>query len=258
MKPARNTYSELRRQDLLNRIILDGQATVFELSRDFAVSEVTIRGDLHALANQNLVIRTHGGAIATNRIPELSLWIRQQRQVQEKDRIGAFAAHMIHVGDAVFLDTSSTALAIARHLKNQREITIITNSLAVAQVLADNPGINTVMPGGTLQRDTLSLIGTEGLLILNRYNIQYGFFGAHGISDPEGLTDVSVAEAEVKQQVVSQCRQVIAILDGTKWGRVGAASFAPLQKVHSIITDQPGPENLVKTIQEYGVQIHIV
>lgn len=258
MKTGKNLYWEVRRQELLKRINQDGEATVEELSRDFAVSEVTIRGDLQALAGQNLVIRTHGGALAAGRLPELSLRIRQQRQAPEKERIGAYAAGLIHTGDAIFLDTSSTALAIARHLRGQREITVITNSLAVAEELAENPGVNTVMPGGTLQRDTLSLIGTEGLTILNRYNIRMGFFGAHGISDPEGLTDVSASEAEVKQQVVAQCRQVIAILDATKWGRVGAASFAPLGKIHSIITDQPGPDALAAAIQSYGIHIQIV
>ena len=125
-----------------------------------------------------------------------------------------------------FLDASSTALALAHALRQHRDLTILTNSLVVAQSMLDAPGVTVVMTGGALQRDTVSLMGTDGLAILRKYNIKTGFFGAHGLSFPEGLTDVSAGEAEVKRPVVAMCRQVVALIDATKWGRVGPASFA--------------------------------
>ena len=147
----------------------------------------------------------------------------------EKGRIGAAGAAMIMDGDAIFLDSSSTALAIAQSLKGRRYLSVVTNSLSIAQELLDAPGVNVVLLGGTLRRETASLVG-GGLDDLRQFNIQRGFFGAHGISLTEGLTDVSLEEAELKRPLVGMCRRVIATLDGTKWGRVGLDSFAALAK----------------------------
>jgi DeoR/GlpR family transcriptional regulator of sugar metabolism len=255
---VKSLYPQLRRQDLLNRINQEGQVAVSDLSREFGVSEVTIRADLQTLADQNLVVRTHGGAVAANRLPEISLSLRRQQQITEKAHIGAAAAAMIEFGDAVFLDTSSTALAIIPYLRQHRDITILTNSLAVSQALVDIPGIPVVMPGGTMQRDTLSLVGVDGLEMLRKFNIQKGFFGAHGLSHPEGLTDVSAAEAEVKQAVLAMCRQVIAVIDSTKWGRVGLASFARIDEIQTIISGESPPSDLLKQIQTSGATFILV
>ena len=148
---------------------------------------------------------------------------------------------MIRDGDAIVLDSSSTALAIAQHLKYHRYLTVITNSLTVAQELLDAPGVTVVLPGGTVRRDTASLVGTDGLALLSPLNLQKGFFGAHGITLAEGLTDVSAEEAEVKRPLVGMCRQVIAVVDATKWGRLGLASFASLEEVNTIVTDSHAP-----------------
>ena len=111
------------------------------------------------------------------------------------------------------------------------------------------------MPGGILQRDTVSLVGTEGLAWLKKLNIQKGFFGAHGLSLAEGLTDVSTAEARVKRHMTGLCRQVIAVLDASKWGRVGLASFARLNELHSVITNSQAPEALVQAVRAAGITV---
>jgi DeoR/GlpR family transcriptional regulator of sugar metabolism len=248
-----------RRHDILDNVLRTGRASVADLSQAFGVSEVTIRGDLQMLAEQGLLVRTHGGAIPANRLsPELSLALRRQQQTLAKDHIGEAGAALIEDGDAVWLDTSSTALAIARHLTHHRHVTVITNSIAIVQELADHPNLDVVVPGGRLRRETASLIGVDGLDFVRRFNIQKGFFGAHGLTVDEGLTDVSVDEAEVKQVLVGLCRQVVAVLDATKWGRVGLASFAPLDQIDTIITDQSAPPGLVAQVQAAGVDVLLV
>lgn len=245
-----------RRHDILDRVQRDGRASVADLSQAFDVSEVTIRGDLQALAEQGLIVRTHGGAIPANRLSrDLSLALRRQQQVLAKDHIGEAGAAQIADGDAVFLDTSSTALAIARHLTQHRFVTVITNSIAIVQELTDYPNLEVVAPGGRLRRDTFSLVGTDGLAMLNQFNIQKGFFGAHGITLDEGLTDVSADEADVKRVLVGMCRQVIAVLDTTKWGRVGLASFASLNQISTIITDCDAPADLVAQVRASDVTV---
>jgi len=259
MRTTKDLYLEERRQEILRRVNQEERVSVAELSQQFGVSEVTIRSDLQALAERNLVVRTHGGALPSARgLYDLSLALRRQRQVQEKSRIGEAGAALVADGDAIFLDSSSTALAIAQHIRHHRHLTVVTNSLAVAQDMLDAPGVTVVMVGGTLRRDTASMVGTDGLEMLRKFNIQTGFFGAHGISLAEGLTDVSADEAEVKRPLVAMCRQVVAVLDATKWGRVGLASFAHLEQVDCIISDVHAPADLVAHMRELGIKVILV
>ena len=252
-------YPEERRQEILRQVSQQGRVSVAELGRQFGVSEVTIRADLQALADCNLLVRTHGGAVpASQGLYDLSLALRREQHAQEKSRIGEAGAALVADGDAIFLDSSSTALAIAMHLKSRRHLTIITNSLAVAQEMLGAPGVTVVTPGGTVRRDTASLVGTDGLEMLRKFNIQKGFFGAHGINLPEGLTDVSSDEAEVKHPLVDMCRQVIAVLDATKWGQVGLASFARLEQIDTVITDVHAPADLVEQVRSLGVEVILV
>jgi DeoR family transcriptional regulator of aga operon len=258
MESTFDLYPAERQQRILSLLNQNGRTSVSELSQMFRVSEVTVRADLQTLAAQNLIVRTHGGAVLAPRAPELSLMLRRQQKVQEKKRIGAVAAEFVSNGDAVFLDASSTALALAHHLRKYRDLTILTHSLVVAQALLEAPGVTVVMTGGILQRDTVSLMGTDGLAILRKYNLKSGFFGAHGLSFPEGLTDVSAGEAEVKREVVSMCRQVVALIDANKWGRVGPASFAHPQNIHIIITDEQAPAGLVEQARSLGTRVVLI
>jgi DeoR/GlpR family transcriptional regulator of sugar metabolism len=250
-------FPEERRLAILKLLNQEGRASVNDLSQEFGVSEVTIRTDLQALASRSLILRTHGGAVPVNRNFALSLDVRRIEQTVEKDRIGSAAASMIENGEAIFLDTSSTSLAVARYLDKHRDLTVLTNSLALAHLLLDLPNVTVVMPGGILQRDTVSLVDINELGMLRRFNIQKGFFGAHGLTAAEGLTDVSAAEAEVKREMIKMCRQVIAILDATKWGRVGLASFAWMQDIHEIITDRNAPADQVEKARRHGLKVHL-
>lgn len=255
---CKDLFPEERRLEIMKLLGRDGRVSVADLSQQFCVSEVTIRADLQLLSDQSLIVRTHGGAVPANRSPDLSLTLRRQQQVSEKERIGAAGATLVNNGEAIFLDTSSTALALAQHLKGHRDLTIISNSLAIAHSLLDTAGITVVMPGGIMQRETMSLIGTNGLDFLSRFNIRKGFFGAHGITVQEGLTDVSPAETEVKTHIITMCHEVTAILDGTKWGRVGVASFAPLKAIQRVITDSRAPSDLVDSVRDLGIEVMLV
>lgn len=236
-----------------------GRVAVAELSQQYGVSEVTIRADLQTLADGGLVVRTHGGAIASGSgLYELSLTKRLGQQVLQKSHIAAAAARLVANGEAILLDASSTALALAQHLKQHRDLTIVTHSLAIAHEMLGVSGVTVVMPGGTLHHDTASLIGEEGLAFLETFHIQKGFFGAHGLSLTAGLTDVNVSEAHLKRSLVQRCAQVIAILDATKWGRAGLISFADVSAVDVIITDEQAPEDLVSQVRQLGVDVRVV
>ena len=166
MESSIDLYPEERQQRILTMLNQNGRASITELSQIFRVSEVTVRADLQTLAAQNLILRTHGGTVLDSRArsPELSLMLHRQQHVHEKKRIGAAAA--------IFLDASSTALALAHHLQKYRDLTILTHSLVVAQVMLYAPGVTVAMTGGIVHRDTLSLLGTDVLAILKKYNLK--------------------------------------------------------------------------------------
>ena len=252
-------YLEERRQEIFKFIESNGRVSVNELADKFEVSPVTVRSDLQALAKRNLIVRTHGGAVTPGRgSRELSLAVRTQQQTSEKDRIGLAAAALISDDNAVIIDSSSTALAIARHLRQHRDLTILTNGIALAYEMLDAQGVTVLMPGGTVRRDMGSLTGGNDLESFRKFNIQRGFFGAYGLSLPEGLTDVSLAEAETKRKLVAMCREVVAVIDSTKWGRFGLASFAAPEIIHRVITDVHAPPDLVEQVRELGIQVDLV
>ncbi|NOX62549.1 MAG: DeoR/GlpR transcriptional regulator [Chloroflexi bacterium] len=251
-------YPQERRQAILRLLEKQGRVMVTELSKAFSVSEVTVRGDLQALAEQGKLIRTHGGAVPIGASEDnLKLERRKRQHPVEKSLIGVAAAAMVEKGDAIYLDGSSTALAIARNLKQHELVTVLTNSVAVAQELMGAPGVRVVLSGGALQPETASLIDVDGLSYFDKFNIQTGFFGAHGLAIPEGLTDISADVAAVKRELVGRCRQVVAIIDASKWGRVGLATFADITDIDLVLTDKDAPLELVRQVQRMGVEVKL-
>jgi DeoR/GlpR family transcriptional regulator of sugar metabolism len=109
-----------------------------------------------------------------------------------------------------------------------------------------------------VQKETASLIDADGLAYFDKFNIQKGFFGAHGLAIPEGLTDISADVAVVKRSLITRCRQVIAILDASKWGRVGLATFASIEDIDKVITDADAPSDLVEQVRAAGVSVELV
>jgi DeoR/GlpR family transcriptional regulator of sugar metabolism len=244
-----------RRQNIVNALTAVGQLSVADLSTKFDVSEVTIRQDLQALADQGLLLRTRGGALSINATPEYTYDVRQQQKSTEKARIGQAAAKMVQYGDTIFLDASTTAQAIVPHLRQIPELTVITNSLKIAINLLDMPQIQVLLPGGKLRRTSISLIGQPKYDVVDDINIQIGFFGARGIAIPEGLTDVDLDEVKMKRAVVETCRRVVGVVDSRKWGKVAAATFASPDKIDTIIADADAPAGLADELRKHGVEV---
>jgi DeoR family fructose operon transcriptional repressor len=247
-----------RRQEIVNVLSEAGQLSVLELSDRFDVSEVTIRQDLQALSEQGLLQRTRGGALSINALPEFSYDVRQQQKSVEKRLIGQTAASLVHYGDIIFLDASTTAHAIVPHLKKLSELTVITNSLKIAMSLLDAPHIQVLLPGGSLRRTSISLVGQPQGSFLEGLNIEIGFFGARGLAVPEGLTDVEFNEVQMKRSIAERCRRVVGVLDARKWGRVAAATFADLNQIDIIISDPAAPEDLVAQVRRYQIEVLLV
>jgi DeoR/GlpR family transcriptional regulator of sugar metabolism len=247
-----------RRQQILTALEEAGQFSVAELSGRFKVSEVTIRQDLQTLNEQGLLLRIRGGALSSNTMPEFSFEVRQQQQAPEKTRIGQAAAKLVHPGDVVIFDASTTVQAIIPFIKDMAELTVITNSLKVALGLLDSPQIQVFLPGGSLRRESISLVGRPHSGLLEDLNVQVGFFGARGLTVDEGLTDVNLSEVAMKRSMIERCRRVVGVLDARKWGKVAASTFAPIECLATVISDQKAPADQVARIKERGVEVILV
>ncbi len=247
-----------RRQAILAALEEAGQLSVDDLSSRFDVSEVTIRQDLQALSERGLLLRTRGGAYSSNTLPELSFELRQQQYAAQKARIGQAAAGLVHFGDTVFLDASTTVQTIIPHLKRLAELTIITNSLKVAINLLDSPHIHVILPGGSLRRTSISLVEQPHCDLIEDLNIQLGFFGARGLTIVEGLSDVHLGEVKMKRAMVERCQRVVGLIDARKWGKVAASTFAYLHQIDTIISDTAAPASLVEQVRQQQVEVILV
>ncbi len=252
-------YLQERLHQILTLVEEQGRVSVADLADRFGVSAVTIRSDLATLEEQSYLVRTHGGAMARPAaaiVPAFS--VRQTVNAAEKQRIGRAAAALVHDGDAIILDDSTTAWQVARHLKDHRELTVVTNSLYIALEFVDALGVTVVMTGGTLRPVSASLVGDQGDCLLEGYHVQKGFFGVRGLTLEAGLTDPDQYGAEMKRRMVERSREVIVIADASKWNRLSFAAFATLKQVDQIITNEGAPADMVSALRDRGIQVTLV
>jgi len=251
------------RQERIARIVEEhGRARVTDLAGEFGVSAVTIRKDLMALEGDHRLVRTHGGAIAVDHSrTELAFEIRERLQADEKNRIGAAAATLVRDGESIVFDASTTALSVARHLKARgrwSQLTVVTNGLRIASELAGHPGINVLMLGGRVRWEALSVVGQLGDGLFGRINVQKAFLGAAGFTVESGLADATEEEAQIKAAMVTAAREVIAIVDHTKWEHTAVATFCPTDQIDIVIADDAAPGAMVEALIGRGVEVRLI
>jgi DeoR/GlpR family transcriptional regulator of sugar metabolism len=252
-------FVEERRRIILQRLKQAGRVSVNELSEAMQVSAVTIRQDLRALEERHLLERTYGGAVVRSApypLRELAFDIRKKQNRRAKEAIGAAAAAMVRNEDAIALDGSTTAFALVPHLKKLDIITIVTNSLIIAQSFLDCPDFRVLMPGGRLRPDSISLVGQPENL--PDINLNIGFFGAHGISMEGGISEIDLDEATMKKAMIAHCVRTVIIADGTKWGQIAPYPFVNVVDVERILTTWEAPEALVASYRELNVPVDVL
>lgn len=251
---------EERRRTILEKLNVLGRVSVKDLSNLLNVSAVTIRQDLRALEEEQLLERTHGGAVLplpkTTDTPELSFDVRQRENRVTKDVIAQEAATRVRSGDSIALDASTTVFAMLPQLKKLERLIIVTNSLMVAQHCLDSPHIEVFMPGGRLRRDSISLVGSPEEL--PNINLTAGFFGAHGISIETGITESSMEEVNMKQAVMEHCLEKFFVIDEHKWGKIAPYTLADPRTVTEIITSNAVPSATIEPFISKGVTITVV
>lgn len=252
-------FPEERRSNIIDILNKLGRRRVSDLARDLAVSEVTVRQDLDLLERQGLLRRTHGGAILNSRTGfERTFQLEAATFQEEKERIGRAAAALVSDGETIILDVGTTTTEVARHLKDHKGLTIITNALNIAMLLEENPDITVIVTGGTLRAKQHSLVNPYGFLILEQIHADMAFIGASGISAEKGITNANIPEAEMKRMFVRNARRRILVADSSKIGNVALAKVSDLWEINQLITDNQADPGEIETLRGQGLGVELV
>jgi DeoR/GlpR family transcriptional regulator of sugar metabolism len=255
-----NLHLDERKLKILELLSGRGVVSVKEMSNNLNVTEATIRTDLDTLAGIGKVVRIHGGAkIIENRIiQEYTYQTRKSLNSQNKKEIGKIAAGLVNSQDSILLDSSTTALAMAHALRNREElkdVTIIPTGIWTSIELMGYDNFNVLLPGGYLRHTTGSITGLSTMDFFNGLIIQKAFLGAWGVTSKNGLTDTHLLEIELKKNIISRVKEIIILVDGSKFNQSGLASYAKINQAAKIITDYTAPINEIKKIRKMGVEV---
>ncbi len=249
-------FAEERHRAILERLRSAGKVTVEELAEEFKVSAPTVRADLARLEEHGLLRRTHGGAIrASATLFEPPYAERQVMRHAEKRAIARAAAAMVRDGDTLLIDAGTTTHEIALALKAHQGLTVVTNSVANALALMDNPGIEVTVVGGSLQPRRRAILGPLAVRFLGPFRVDRAFVAFNGIHHEAGFTVVDFDAAEIKQRMMECAAETIVVADSSKIGQVAFAQVAPLSAARMLITDAGiGVEELAR-LEERGLEV---
>lgn len=241
----------------MEQIKLQSRVSVPELSQYFNVSESTIRRDLKELEDAKLIRRTHGGAIAIESVNFEPTYLEKEDQFRkEKEAIAKKAVEFIHEGDTLLLDSGTTIFHLVKELKKFDKLTVVTNSLIFAQELQDSQGIDVMITGGFLRKETLALVGPLAEQSLNKMKVDIAFIGTNGIDLIEGITTPNLVEAETKRKMIQSAKQVVLLADHSKLGKVAFAKVAELSEINKLIIDQEVPESVINSLKNLGMDVY--
>lgn len=241
-----------RQQEILDRMALYGEVKLVELKGIFDVTEMTLRRDLEKLEQMDLLRRTFGGAILIGK--DIALMERNHVLMDEKKQIGLQAVQFIQPGDSIFIDGGSTTLQVAKCLKTNMNITVVTNALNVAAEL-QGKHISTIIVGGILLEKTSTLVGPLACDSLSKMAFDRVFIGTTGATAMHGFSNSNMHEAEIKRLVIEHSAEVNIVMDHTKFGMKDLFSFASLGAVDRIITDRLPDKELIQSYEDESVKI---
>ncbi len=251
-----------RRSAILQRLREESSVNVSELSREFGVSEVTIRKDLRILKERKLLLRVHGGAIVdantTDEVEERNFHFKQLVNSREKEAIGQAAAAHIKNGDTILVDSGTTALQVVRNLHSFNDLTIITNSVNAMLEAIKYKRFRVILLGGTVRESSNSIVGPLAESNLKLFYCDKLFLGVDSISMEAGLSTPSMEEASTNQVMISRAREVIAVFDSSKVNKRSLAFIAMPDKIHTVITDSHIPASFKSQLRSMKINVETV
>lgn len=234
--------TEERKKRILSLVNEGGSVSVQRLMEALQASESTVRRDLTELDRKGLLVKVHGGAMASSKAVTEEYFVAEREVInhEKKTQIASYAASLITPEDVVFLDAGTTTGLMIDYL-NCTDVLFITNAIAHARKLC-NKGFQVYMPGGVVKTRTEALIGAQTCQYLMKCHFTKGFFGANGVTLTDGLTTPDMQEAAVKEMAVQRTRTRYALCDSSKFGRISSVTFADFSAV-TVLTDADAPAN---------------
>jgi DeoR family fructose operon transcriptional repressor len=252
-------YATERHQQILETARSMGRVEVAGLARDLAVTPETVRRDLTALERRGVLRRVHGGAIPVERLGvEPGVADREGHAAGQKERIARAALDELPDGGSIIIDAGTTTVRLAQMLPLDRELTVVTHSLPVANLLVSRPNISLHLLGGVVRGRTLAAVGDWTKAQIADVFADVAFMGTNGISVERGLTTPDIAEASVKRALIDAARRTVVLADHTKFGREDFARVAPLSIIDTVITDIELDGELAEDIENAGPRLVIV
>ena len=251
--------NEERRRAILELVNQDGRVLVKELSEKFGTSQITIRKDLELLHSNGQVHRTHGGALTVESGALVDPTLREKEKLHRKEklRIAEAAAHMVQEGESILLDSGTTTTAVARALRDFRNVTVITNAVNIAAELSGTQ-VAVILTGGIVRKNSFSLVGPLAEETLRQLSADVLFLGVDGFDTRVGLSTPNLLEAKVNKVMVEVARKTVAVCDSSKFGRRAMSTIVPVTAVHQVITDKHIAKSDLSNLEEAGVAVTLV
>jgi DeoR/GlpR family transcriptional regulator of sugar metabolism len=247
-----------RRRRIAEIIRSRGVVAVAEMAEALGTSEMTLRRDLRVMADQGLLMRTHGGAVLPAGLAHEPTYSEKASQAAaEKAAIARLAVSMVRAGDSIVLGPGTTTLALARLLVDFPELTVVTNSLLVAQALMPAQRVEVILTGGTLRRSIHALVGPAAEESLRSLRASQAFISGNGLTADRGLSTPSPLVAAADRALGAAAQQIVVLADNTKVGLETMCQTVPLHQISILITDDGADPMQVAAIREAGVEVRV-
>lgn len=249
-------YPPERQREIAALAQAAGRVEVTTLANHFQVAAETIRRDLSVLEQEGVVRKVHGGAVSTARIAfETPVSERQRLNPDDKAAIAQAALHQIPHRATVILDAGTTTARLASLIPHDSELTVITHSLTIANILANHQQLQLHVLGGLLRPRTHATTGAWAIQTLARLHADFVFLGANGVDDKAGFTTPDIAEAEVKRALVAAASRRIVLADASKIGHRELVTFAQIPEIDLLITGPNTATDSLRAIADTGIEV---
>lgn len=261
----RGARGRRHRQDLVLDLVIDaGHISVDDLVSELGISPATARRDLDALADQQLVIRTHGGASANPDASSLPMRYRASRHAGAKESIARRAVDLAEPGSAIGLNGGTTTTALAQELaarqsfrESPRPTVLVTNAINIAQELAVRRHLQLVVTGGVVRESSFELVGSWGEQLLAQIRIDTLFLGVNAVSARDGALTHDESEASINARLMSRATRVVVVADAEKVGGSAFARITPASGIHDLVTDSAADPAALEALRSAGVRVHL-
>lgn len=259
MPKKKEKLTVTRRRAILEQVKESGEVLITDLSKQFDVSEVTIRNDLEYLEKKSLVMRARGGAINSENHVGIDQSIMDKSKIHalEKMSIGRRSAQLIKENDTIILDSGTTTAEIARNLGDFRHLTVITNALNIISLLIGHSNINLIVPGGVLRQNSMSLIGPLAEKNLGNFFVDKAFISTDGFDTRQGIFTPNIEEASLNMVMIRIAKEVILVTDSSKFTRKSLVFICGLDKIKAVVTDKGISTEDKKRLEDAGLQVLI-